>query len=241
MSPALGLLADVVRFSWVDGPGNRYAMFLQGCNYSCTACHNPHTIPLATPRARVASVPEVLDDLRPVAHFLSGITVSGGEATLQPHFLRDLFAAVKRDATLHHLTTFIDSNGSAPLEVWDSLLPVTDGVMLDLKALDPAVHLQLTGAANDAVLASIRHISAMDKLYEVRLLLVPGINDSSEQLERTGAWLLALDPDMRVKLIAFRRHGARAAAHRWPEATQEQRQRWHDVLDRAGVRQLELV
>ena len=39
--------------SWVDGPGNRYVLFLQGCNFACTACHNPHTIPLATPRARM--------------------------------------------------------------------------------------------------------------------------------------------------------------------------------------------
>ena len=77
MSPALGLVADVVPFSWVDGPGNRYVLFLQGCNFGCTACHNPHTIPLATPRARVVSVPEMLDDVRRVRRFLSGVTVSG--------------------------------------------------------------------------------------------------------------------------------------------------------------------
>ena len=48
---ALGLLADIVPFSWVDGPGNRYVVFLQGCNFGCIACHNPHTIPLGD-RAR---------------------------------------------------------------------------------------------------------------------------------------------------------------------------------------------
>ena len=60
MSPGLGLLADVVPFSWVDGPGNRYVLFLQGCNFACTACHNPQTIPLATPRARLVTVEQVL-------------------------------------------------------------------------------------------------------------------------------------------------------------------------------------
>ena len=44
-----GLLADVVPFSWVDGPGNRYVAFLQGCGFDCLACHNPHTIPDVTP------------------------------------------------------------------------------------------------------------------------------------------------------------------------------------------------
>lgn len=241
MSLELGLLADVVPFSWVDGPGNRYVLFLQGCNFRCTACHNPHTIPLATGRARVVSVFGTLEDLRPVHRFLSGITVSGGEATLQPHFVRDLFAGLKADAELGHLTTFLDTNGSAPPEVWDRLLPVTDGVMVDLKALDPDVHLALTGASNDAVLASIRRIASAGKLYEVRLLLVPGINDSTEQLTRTARWLLSVDPDMRIKVIAFRRHGARAAAQHWPEATTEQREAWEDVLQHTGVRQLELV
>jgi len=241
MSPELGLLADVVPFSWVDGPGNRYVLFLQGCNFSCTACHNPHTIPRSTSRATVVDVPSVLADLRPVHRFLSGITVSGGEATLQPDFVHDLFSAVKVDAELAHLTTFVDTNGSAPREVWDQLLPVTDGVMVDLKALDADVHRTLTGAANDPVLASIRQLATQGKLYEVRLLLVPGINDSTEQLRRTADWLLSVDPAMRIKVIAFRRHGARAAAQHWPEATAEQREQWQQVLEHAGVRQLELV
>jgi len=241
LSPALGLVADVVPFSWVDGPGNRYVLFLQGCNFGCTACHNPHTIPLATPRARVVSVPEMLDEVRRVRRFLSGVTVSGGEATLQPHFVRDLFAAVKDDVELGDLTTFVDSNGSASREVWDLLLPVTDGVMVDLKALDPGVHLELTGSGNDEVLATIRHLAERARLYEVRLLLVPGINDSVEQLQRTADWLLSVDPDRRVKAIGFRRHGARAAAQQWPEPTDEHRQRWQAVLEGAGVRRLELV
>lgn len=241
MSPELGLLADVVPFSWVDGPGNRYVLFLQGCNFACTACHNPHTIPLATGRAKVVAVPSVLEDLRPVHRYLSGVTVSGGEATLQADFVRGLFAALKADPQLGHLTRFVDSNGSASREVWDRLLPVTDGVMVDLKAFDPELHLALTGAPNDAVLDSIRHLAAAGRLHEVRLLLVPGVNDSADRLRRTADWLLTVDPAVRIKVIAFRRHGARAAAQHWPEPSDEQRQHWEEVLDRAGVRELELV
>lgn len=241
MSPEPGLLADTIPFSWVDGPGNRYVLFLQGCNFDCTACHNPHTIPLATPRARVVTVPEVLTDVRRVHRFLAGITVSGGEATLQPDFVHALFEAVKGDDDLGHLTTFVDTNGSAPLEVWDRLLPVADGFMVDLKAFDDEVHLRLTGTSNAPVLASIRHLAAHGRLYEVRLLLVPGINDGADQLRRTADWLLGVDPAMRVKVIGFRRHGVRAAAREWPEPTEAQRVAWRAALESAGVRDLALV
>lgn len=241
MSPGLGLLADVVPFSWVDGPGNRYVLFLQGCNFACSACHNPHTIPLATPRARMVTVEKVLAEVRRVHRFLSGLTVSGGEATLQPSFMFDLFAAVKSDVQLAHLTTFVDTNGSAAREVWDRLLPVTDGAMVDLKAFDPEVHLRLTGTTNTSVLSSIRHLAGRGKLYEVRLLLVPGMNDSAEQLRDTADWLLSVEPLVRIKVIAFRRHGVRASARTWPESTPQQRDDWCGLLREAGVQDLVLV
>jgi len=241
LSPPLGLLADVVPFSWVDGPGNRFVVFLQGCNLNCLACHNPHTIPLDTPRARVVGVPVLLDEVRPLHRFLSGLTVSGGEATVQPDFVAALFGAVKSDAELGHLTTFLDTNGAAKREVWDQLLPVMDAAMVDLKALDPDVHLGLTGATNDDTLASIRHLAAHGKLYEVRLLLVPGVNDSRDQLERTSQWLLDVDPNVRVKVIGFRPHGVRAAARQLLEPTSDQQASYKHVLTRAGIRDLTLV
>jgi pyruvate formate lyase activating enzyme len=241
VSPTAGLLADTIRFSFVDGPGNRFVLFLQGCNFDCAACHNPRTIPLASKRARRVSVGEVLDEMRQVHRFLSGITVSGGEATLQRDFVHDLFTAIKNDVELDHLTTFLDTNGAAPRDTWDHLLPVTDGVMVDLKALDPELHRTLTGSTNDEVLASIRHLVARRKLHEVRLLLVPGVNDTTDQLRRTAEFLVSLDPSMRIKVIGFRHHGVRTPVSRWPEATADSQLRWRDVFVGAGVRQLELV
>jgi pyruvate formate lyase activating enzyme len=236
-----GLVADVVRFSWVDGPGNRFVVFLQGCNFNCLACHNPHTIPRQTPRARVVEAAELVEEIRPLAPFLGGVTVSGGEATVQAPFVRALFDALAADGELHRLTRFIDSNGAAPPQAWSSLLPVTDGVMLDLKALDPTVHQYLTGSDNAEVLAAIRQVAAAGKLYEVRLLLVPGINDDPATLESTVRWLLGVDPAMRIKVIGFRQHGVRAEAKGWPEATPEQFAEYHAQLTDLGVRQLEVV
>ena len=236
-----GLLADVVPFSWVDGPGNRFVAFLQGCNFDCLACHNPQTIPLESVHARRVSVAELLDEIRPLAEYLAGVTVSGGEATLQADFVRALFTSIGADPQLHRLTRFIDSNGAADAATWASLLPVTDGVMLDLKALDPDVHRYLTGADNQVVLDAIRQAEAAGKLYEVRLLLVPGVNDDDATLDRTLRWLLDIDPAMRVKIIGFRRHGVRAPGRDWAEPDAGAFARYRRRLEDFGVRDLELV
>jgi pyruvate formate lyase activating enzyme len=84
-----------------------------------------------------------------------------------------------------------------------------DGAMIDLKCLEPVIHEQMTGQSNEPVLRSIELLAGMGLLYEVRLLLLHGVNDSPSLLRRTAQWLASVDPAMRVKVIGFRQHGSR--------------------------------
>lgn len=282
MNAALGLVNNTIKFSVVDGPGNRFVIFLQGCNFNCVTCHNPYTIagctscgvcvkpcpddalsivdgPLvvidrilctdceicidvcpidSTPLARSLTVEELLREIRPVAPFIAGITISGGEATLQTEFTRELFVAIKNDDDLSYLTTLVDSNGSAPLDVWDQLADVMDGAMIDLKALDPDTHVRLTARENTEVLESIKHLASIDRLYEVRLLIVPGYNDDIDTMERTSAWLHNIDPTMRIKVIGYRPHGVRTESDHIPQATNEVIEPLTHILHDAGFRNL---
>ena len=96
------LVADIIPFSWVDGPGNRFVIFLQGCNFDCKACHNPQTIPLDSVHAKRMSVDELLEQIRDAMPHISGVTVSGGEATLQAEFVYSLFLKLKTAPDTRH-------------------------------------------------------------------------------------------------------------------------------------------
>jgi pyruvate-formate lyase-activating enzyme len=107
--------------------------------------------------------------------------------------------------------------------------------MEDLKALDPDVHHLLTGRGNTLVLESIQHLYRHGRLAEVRLLLVPGFNDTDQQLTRTADWLARLDPGLRTVVIGFRRHGVRSKFAHVPEAGADELDRARTVLEDAGL------
>jgi pyruvate formate lyase activating enzyme len=217
------LVADVVDASCVDGPGNRYVVFLQGCTFNCLTCHNPQTIACQpTAESRWIDIEELHRDIATKAGFLSGVTVSGGEATLQWEAVHELFQRLAADPLTTNLTRLVDSNGDAEPNVWNVLATSMHGAMIDLKALDPDVHLALTGRANTRVLASLRQLTALDRLAEVRLLIVPGVNDEPQQLGATARWLASLDAVPLVIVQGFRHDGTRAIAREFEEATATQ-------------------
>jgi len=177
------------------------------------------------------SVPEVLEEIRASMPYISGITVSGGEATVQHQFVAELFKEMKKRPEFSSLTTFIDSNGNASQAIWESLAPFTDGVMLDLKALNDEAHIALTGSSNAVVLESIKYLDSIGKLFEVRLLLVPGHNDSDDELIKTAVWLKGVNPEMKIKINAFKTHGVRAAARDWPEVSDADLLHYRTIID----------
>ncbi|MCX7133996.1 YjjW family glycine radical enzyme activase [Aeromonas sp.] len=280
------LVSRVLPFSCVDGPGNRLVLFLQGCNFRCPGCHNPHTIGLcddcgdclavcpsgaltlaegrpgerrvhwqaalctdcdacldacprsANPKTATMTVAEVLALLRRYGPLLTGITVSGGEATTQLPFVIALFTAIRQAPDLSHLSCLLDSNGSLAAAGWQRLLPVLDGAMLDLKGWRDSVHHTLTGYGRERVLASLQLLASHGKLTELRLLHVPGRSDfldADGKLE-TGlaSFLQSLGP-VPIRLNGFRHHGVRGVATSWQEADREALTRLAAELSARGL------
>ncbi len=230
-----GLVAHRIAFSALHGPGRRHVLFLQGCQFDCLACANPELMPRRPRGLDARTVEDVLAEIRQDAPYLDGVTVSGGEPTAQPEFLHALLGELARGRGTSRLTRFVATNADAPAEVWDKLAPVTDGFLVDLKALDDDRHVVLTGRSNRRVLASIHDLAARGLLYEVRLLLIPGLNDSDVELRRTADWLLAVDPRIRLRVVEFGKRGTRVCARDLTEPRRRDFVRYWQVLSSAGV------
>lgn len=85
-------IAGQVKHSAVDGPGVRYALFLQGCPHGCRACQNPDTHDPMGGTERVLS--EVIEEILGTK-FLDGITLSGGDPLFQPEASMEIAKAAK--------------------------------------------------------------------------------------------------------------------------------------------------
>ncbi|EKO3557594.1 4Fe-4S cluster-binding domain-containing protein [Vibrio metschnikovii] len=224
-----GQVARLLPYSVVDGPGNRLVFFLQGCNYRCPACHNPQTIARCSEDSQAMAVFDAVEQIRQRRHFITGITLSGGEASLQIKFVRELFKAVKTTPELSSLTCLLDSNGSLSLKHWQSLLPWMDGAMIDLKAWHERCHYQLTGHSNVPVKRSLHFLAEHGKLSEVRLLLIPDKTDYDLYSESLAQYLNQLQQLQSAKgaafqprVNAFANHGVSGIAKSWSAATPEQ-------------------
>ena len=189
----------------------------------------------ADPTIRLATVGDLVAEIGEVAPFISGITVSGGEPTTQFEGLLALLAAIKSDAALSRLTTLVDSNGTLPVAKWERLLPHLDGAMLDLKAGSDGLHRILTGHPVEAVRASIEFLAAQRRLAEVRLLVVEGVTDTDSELAAWAGFIRSVDPDLPVRLMAFRHTGTRERARHWPETSAAALTRVRDHLMTLGL------
>ena len=218
---ALSLVSDRVVFD---------LSLCDGCDICIRVCPSN-----SSPMAQETTVAEVLDRLGADAPFLSGITVTGGEPTLQLEFLVELFGAIKADPDLMGLTTLVDTNGSLSPDGWERLAPVLDGAMVDLKAGTPALHRTLTGNDVGPVWKSIQWLHEHDLLAEVRLLVVEGVTDTAEELDAWASFVAGVSPGIPVRLMAFRHEGTRPAARDWPETTEETLVRVRDRLGKAGL------
>lgn len=114
-----------------------------------------------------------------------GVTLSGGEPLVHAEFCQALFEECK-DNYVH---TTIETTGYAPWEKIKPVLEYTDLVLYDIKHMDSEVHKDLTGVGNELILENLKKIVAETKASViVRIPVIPGLNDSDENMHATAAF-----------------------------------------------------
>ena len=206
-----GKIHSLESFGSVDGPGVRFLIFLQGCPMRCRYCHNADTW-----RAQ-GGTPMTADALldraqRYRAYWGSegGITVSGGEPLAQIDFLLELFQKAKQRG----INTCIDTSGQPftrrePFfSKFERLLDSTDLLLVDIKHIDPAEHVKLTGQKNDNILDMLRYLSERRQPVWIRHVLVTGVTDDDGYLRRTRDFIAALQNVEKIEVLPYHSMGA---------------------------------
>ena len=128
-------------------------------------------------------------------------TGSAGPAYNEPlvgyEFVRDTACLVKQNG----MKTVVVTNGSVELEILEEILPYIDAMNIDLKGFTEDYYRKLGGNLN-TVKAFIER-AAKDCHVELTTLIVPGENDSKEEMEQEAAWIASLSPEIPLHVSRF--------------------------------------
>lgn len=132
-----------------------------------------------------------------------GATFSGGECMLQPDFLASLLRLC-RENRVH---TAVDTAGCVPFRSFEKILPCTDLFLYDIKLMDPEKHREYTGAGNEIILANLARLLRAGQRVWIRVPIIPGVNDTIEEMRRIRAFLTDNGYPEKVELLPFHRMG----------------------------------
>lgn len=114
-----------------------------------------------------------------------GITLSGGEPLLQSGFLQALLPKLK-ELQLH---VTMETCGVFAWQQMETLLPYLDLIFFDLKLMDDSAHAKYTGLGNALILDNFSRLSNARVCLQARMPVIPGINDSRENIAAVAKFL----------------------------------------------------
>jgi len=173
---------------------------------SCGACADVCLPNALTMKGRKMTVWEVVQELQKDATNYrrsgGGITLSGGEPLMQPEFAIELLKACKAKGW----STAMETTGYASKEVVESVIPLVDHALIDLKSIDPGVHQEYTGVPNRLILENALRIATLSDAV-VRVPVVPGVNDDPSSIKAIGEFAKLMEGIDTVHLLPYHTYG----------------------------------
>ena len=220
-------------------PGSRaFSIGTYGCNMRCAWCQNwqisqVRQVDTRRDRVRDALPPEEAVETA-LRHQSASIAYTYNEPTVFFEYTYDT-AKLARERGLKNVYV---SNGFMSSETLERLAPYLDGINVDLKGFTNELYEQYCGARLDPVKRNIAAIAHETGIWiEVTTLVIPGLNDSDEELRAAAAWLAKVDPEIPWHLSAFHPNYQMLNRSRTPNATLE---RAYAIGKAAGLRYIYL-
>lgn len=213
-----GRIFDIQKYSIHDGPGIRTIVFLKGCALRCRWCCNPESQSFEIENmlfegkekimGQDVTVAQVMDIVRQDIFYYNrsggGLTLSGGEALLQPEFATGLLKACKDFG----INTAIEITAIAKWETIEKYLPYLDYVLLDIKHMDSAKHKEFTTQPNERILENAKKIAQSGMVdLTIRVPVIPTFNHTSEEICDIARFAQSLDGVKKLHLLPYHRLG----------------------------------
>jgi pyruvate formate lyase activating enzyme len=193
-------------------PPESYTVFMGGCNYKCLNCQNwtiahvpdnGYRLQGFVP-AKALAIECVARLNSPAARLMGAdrLFFSGGEPTIHLPYIEEVVKEARKLSP--GLKVNFDTNGYLTSTSLRKVLRFTTSITYDIKAFNDEVHLALTGASSLPVLNNASYIGrfAKDRLWEYRILVIPGINEAD--IEPLCRFIAEIDGDLPVCFLAFR-------------------------------------
>ncbi|WFD11752.1 choline TMA-lyase-activating enzyme [Tepidibacter hydrothermalis] len=156
----------------------------------CNKCKEVCTKAALSIVGEVKTVSELLEIIEEDQDFYDvsggGVTLGGGEVTMQPEFAANLLMACKQEG----INTAIETCGYAKRESILQVAQFTDLFLYDLKHIDSERHYQLTGVRNERILENLKELLRRRYNVKIRMPLLKGVNDSQNEIKRVIEFLM---------------------------------------------------
>lgn len=153
------------------------------------------------------SVEEIIKELKKDSvHYRrsnGGITLSGGEALLQPDFAVELLKECKSYGWHTAIETAMHVNSEAVKKV----IPYIDLAMIDIKSMNNEVHKKFTGVGNDIILENIKLSDELAKEIIIRVPIIEGFNADLESIREIAQFSKSLTKLKRIDLLPYHNYG----------------------------------
>ncbi len=146
---------------------------------------------------------ELYKDLEFYKESGGGITLSGGEPFLQPEFAEELLTLCKQNG----LHTAVETNAAWDFKKVASIIGLVDLLMVDLKLFSPQLHRQWTNMDNKNILENIKILSHSTNNLVLRTPVIPGVNNTEEEIRAIGRFIAALSRVKAWELIPYHKLG----------------------------------